>query len=263
MSDVLFCGCSYVSGEGFNEERENPNLWVNLLCNSVFFKEYNKINVGKAGRSNQAIFSDAVQHLTEKKYEYAFVSWTSMPRYELELGVETYSTRQVFLPGLELIEHRLNDIVYNKEYLQKINDRFTSLAHQHYEILNLIFYVNSLIRLAKLTNTKLFFINSLCPWDDNYFVVQKNVLPEAYSNFTKKLINVVNRDDDEIFNIYSKMHDEYHHAGGIQEDFWLNLYQSLRSMLIDRNDDNIHPGPQSNRIYHTLLESSLKIKIKN
>ncbi len=256
MKKVLFSGCSYVSGVGFELGKEEPNLWVNLLHRNTHLKDHYLINCATGGRSNQGIFQDTVWHLTQEEYDYAFVSWTSMPRYELELGVETYASRAVFMPNGPLRDHNLNNITYNQQYLENIRDRFTTLAHLHFEILNLVYYVNSLVQLAKLTNTKIFFVNGLCQWDKNYFDRLDKVLPERYTNFTKRLINIEDRDDEEIFKIYNKMHNEYQLAGGIQEQFWLNLYESLRNLRIDVNEDHQHPGIKSNQLYFEILNQA-------
>jgi hypothetical protein len=257
MKSVLFCGCSYVNGDGWPLAQADPNLWVNLLQDCELLKEHRVIIEAKGGRSNHGIFLDAVWNITHHNHQYAFVSWTSMPRYELELGLETYETRQFFSPNIRLREHRLNDIVYSADYLKKINDRFTALAHLHHEICDLVRYVNCLVKIAQQTDTKIFFINALCPWDQDYFLFLDNVLPNSYTEFTKQLINIDNRDDTEIYQIYQKMHAEYNAAGGIKAEHWLNLYQSLRSLLIDTNQDGCHPGLKSNQLYNQLLHTAL------
>jgi hypothetical protein len=252
-----------VAGSGFQQTKLEPNLWVNLLHGSVSLRHLDLTNVGLGGRSNQGIFLDAVWNLVNDHYDYAFVAWTSMPRYEMEVGLEEYTTRQVFMPNLRILhDHRLNDIVYDQRYLKKINDRFVSLAHVHFEIVQLLRYVNSLIRVADLVNTKIFFINSMCPWDAGYFNKIQNVLPEKYTAFTQTILNMKNRDDDEIFRIYDKMHKELEGAGGIHEPYWLNLYQSLKSLQIDTNDDGVHPGIKSNQTFARFLESNFKDKLE-
>jgi hypothetical protein len=250
MKHVLFAGCSYVSGVGWPLEQQDPNLWVNLLHQNTRLKEYNLLNPSTGGRANSGVFQDAVYYLTHYPVEYAVVSWTSMPRYELHLGVESYTTKAFFIPGLQQTARRVHQMDYSQSYLQNINDRFTSLANLHYEILNLIYYVNALVKLADHTGTRIFFVNALCPWDQNYFQRLESVLPNQYTEFTKKLLDVDTRDDQQVFDIYKKIHDEYYQAGGIQSQLWLNLYESLRSNKIDTNDDNRHPGIKSNQLYY-------------
>jgi hypothetical protein len=132
----------------------------------------------------------------------------------------------------------------------------------HLEILNLLYYVNSITNLAKLTNTEVFFINGLGPWDDNYFNQLTNVLPNSYTEFTKKLLNIENRDDKQIFALYEKIHNEYTEAGGIQSEYWINLYQSMKSTIVDYNNDDLHPGVQSNQNYSKLFNQAVNYRLQ-
>lgn len=260
MKNVLFCGCSYPAGAGFPFGHNDPSLWVNLLHKHGKFSNCQLTNASKSARSNSGIFQDAVYNLGTIHYDYAVICWTSVPRYELELGVETYSTKQLFTPNGPITKDiNLNQISYSKEYLSKIRDRFTSLVSDHYEILQIVHYVNALINLSARLGTKIFFVNSICPWDQYYFDKLENVLPDNYTYFTKKLINIENRSDQEIIAIYNKIHNEYNQIGGIQKHYWLNLYQSLRSMRVDVNQDSLHPGILSNKLYFEYLNDSIKL----
>ena len=258
MKHVLFVGCSYVAGSGWELEQQDPHLWVNLLHRNTNLKQYSLINHSRGGRSNAGIFQDAVWNIGRYPIEYAFVSWTAMPRYELSLGLELYETRAGFMPNGQCFDWNLNDIRYSKKYLENIRDRFTTLPHLHFEILNLIYYVNALVDIGNRVGTKIFFVNSMCPWDQNYFTRLHSVLPNQYTKFTQKLINCDNRDDHEIFSLYDKLHNEYDQAGGIQESHWLNLYNSLVSQKVDVNSDGAHPGIKSNQLYYTQLHQALQ-----
>jgi hypothetical protein len=256
MKYTLFAGCSYTTGSGFELEKNEPSLWVNRLYHKCF-SHTTQLNVSRGGRSNAGIFQDTVKVLLTYPVEYAIVEWTSMPRYELELGFETYPTRQCFIPNLKCHTHNLNDINYTSAYLTSICERFTSLAHDYYEISNLIEYVNTIVNLAQLTKTKVFFINGLCPWDNNFFIKKESVLPSEYTTYTQKLLNTDNRDDNEVFQLYNTMHDNFINLGGIHELLWLNLYNSMRLNKIDVNDDCVHPGINSNNLYFDLFSNLL------
>lgn len=259
MKKVLFCGCSYTSGVGFELGSKEPQLWVNLLHQQGKFSGCELVNVALSGRSNSGIFQDAVYNLTLNHYDYAVVAWTSMPRYELDLGIETHSTRCVFHPNGIMRDVWCSDISYSKEYLQEINNRLTTLASYHREISNLIYYVNALINLSNKIQTKIFFVNSMCPWDNNYFKKVKAQLPSNYTDFTKQILYAEHRDDEAVFVLYNKIHQEYEQAGGIQQQHWLNLYSSQQSLKIDVASDNRHPGIKSNHIYFELLNSQIAL----
>ena len=256
MKYTLFAGCSYTNGNGFDLQKNEPCLWVNQLHNK-FFSHTNQLNVSQGGRSNAGIFQDIVTAILTYPVEYAIVEWTSMPRYELELGFETYNTRQVFIPNLKCPDRKVHNINYSSSYLTSICDRFTSLAHDYYEISNLVKYVNTIVKLSQLTNTKVFFINGLCPWDNNFFIKKKAALPSEYAVYTQKLLNVNSRDDFEAFQLYNIMHDNFINLGGIHESLWLNLYNSLLTNKIDVNQDGVHPGIKSNNLYFELFSDLL------
>jgi hypothetical protein len=257
---TLFSGCSFTAGIGFELEKQEPGLWVNLLHKSVpELAKTQLINISQGGQSNENIFASAVHSiLHDRSIQYVFVAWTSVPRYEMSLGLELYATHHAFIPNSKYKDHNLHNIVYTSDYLSKINDRITTLAHPHYEIYKIVSYTNSLLALAKLSNIKIYFINAICPWDDNYFTILQNVLPSQYTKFTQELISTETRADAEIFALYNKIHNEYSQLGGIQAKHWLNLYSSMRNMRVDVNDNGTHPGLQSNQTYFQYFKNMLE-----
>lgn len=257
MKQVLFAGCSYTAASGFELGKDDPRAWVNLVHKNSWLAKYELNNVASGGRSNAGIFQDAVLHMSKGDTAVAFVAWTSVPRYAMHLGLETYDTSAIFVPNCELRDHNLHDIKYSKRYLHSIRDRFTSLAHPHYEILQLLDYVNALVNLARLAEIQLYFINALCPWDDGYFDRLSDVLPESYTEFTKQIIKTKTRDDAEVFEIYNNIHTQYEQAGGIQPRHWINLYGSFRQQLVDFNSDGRHPGTESNQLYYRQITQVL------
>jgi hypothetical protein len=263
MKSALFAGCSFVAGSGWPGRKQDPRLWVNLLHQDAVLADHRLHNVAQGGRSNAGIFQDAVSAISQLQPDMAFVSWTNVPRYEMHLGLETYETKCNFMPNAPLWDFKLNDIDYTQSYLENIRDRFTSLAHPHFELLNLVSYVNSLVNLSKILGFQLFFINAMCPWDAGFFDKKTNCEPRDFTDFTQKIINTNNRDDHEIFKLYDKIHKEYTDLGGIQETYWLNLYNPLRKQQIDVNEDGGHPGIKSNQQYYQALKQALLNQIGN
>jgi hypothetical protein len=254
---TVFSGCSYTAGTGFELEKNEPTLWVNQLYDKCF-SHTTKLNLGQGGRSNAGIFQDTMQALVSYSVDYAIVEWTNTPRYELELGFELYSTRQVFMPRTHCPSVNTHSINYSSDYLNKIRDRFTTLAHDCYEILNLVNYVNTILKVSKLTNTQVFFVNGMCLWDQDFFAKKLNCLPDQYTKYTQQLLNSNTRNDEEVFKLYHKMHNNFDNEGTINQSHWLNLYNSMRSQRIDVNQDNIHPGIQSNNLYAEQFSNTLK-----
>jgi hypothetical protein len=259
----LFSGCSYVYGTGLENNYQNPNHFSNILANNFFGAEHYIHNIGVPGYSNERIFLDSLHYLTKNHYDYAFICWTSLSRYVFWLGLELYESRRSFTPGSSFpIEHNGNDISWSSSQLGDFQNKFLLLNHQHYYIRDLVDYVNILIDVAKSKGTKIFFINSLLPWDQYYFDhIDKNVLPSMLTNYTNELLNSDSRNDTDINLLYQMIHNHYIDNGGIQEEHWLNLYQSFYNMMIDFGDDNVHPGIKSHQLFANMLIKNITATI--
>ena len=270
MKKVVFSGCSFTAGTGWDpsvdECRKFKNLWVNLCANNIdSLKSLELVNVGQASASNTIIFENTVDEISKhgSAIDTMFCQWTAMPRYRFSLGLERWSTVVRTEPtrkGNQDI-HLSDGTKFTKEYLDKFFNQFNALHHLHPEILKVVRYTNILKRLAAAFDIKIYFINGICPWDNNYFVKLSgpNILPENYTHFTKTLIlDIKNRDDADILELYNTIHNDYECEGGIDPNDWINLYGSMNQSKIDTNPDNLHPGIQSNQLYYQQISNFLK-----
>jgi hypothetical protein len=262
MLQTIFVGCSYTAGSGFDKQCNEPGLWCNLLHQNISdLRRTEYINLGAPGASNELIFRTASRALLDYHPKFIIVQWSSYPRFNLLLGIETYSTKQLFAWDCKPLDHNLHKGTYSSSYLTSVRNRFLSLENPHNQIVNIVSYVNILIKLAHICDSKILFVNGLCSWDDNYFAKLDNVLPNQYTNFTQYLLDVQTRNDEEIFKLYNIIHNDYECQGGIQQSHWLNLYQSLKHHKIDVNKDLLHPGLESNKFYYNLLSPTLIEKL--
>lgn len=257
------------SGVGLNKDdveldaKDHPNLWVNLSCKNIpEFKNLELLNLSKGGSSNQRIFNSVVEAISQyTDIDYIVCAWTSVPRYNFNIGFELYDTEEVFVPNRQQIrDHRLNQGIYTDKYLRDLSTRFLALHDLHYEIVYVLRYINIITNLIKHHGTKLININALGPWDKQFF----NVLPDTaspldYTKFTQELLNISNRDDEEILQLYQKQHEQYNSHGGIREHTWVNLYNSFFDEYVDTNYDGVHPGIESNQKYFQLVQRYMQI----
>lgn len=270
MSKVIFAGCSFTAGSGWDELgvvencKNSPNLWVNLCCNQIDqLKNLELVNLGKGGASNSEIFTIATRAIAESQSDVSmlFCQWTAMPRYNFSVGFELWPTTEQLSPNARSkFDVNLNrGDKWSRKYLDDLLDRLLVLHHLHHEIVKVVEYSNILQKLAKQFGIKLFFINGLCPWDQDYFVRLTGVMPEQYTPFTKKeILNIDSRDDNDIFKLYNIMHTDYDLAGGIDKTTWINLYDSFLENKTDLNFDKMHPGTQSNQHYFQQIKTFLE-----
>ena len=270
MNKIVFSGCSFTAGSGWNKDnieaecKSHPDLWVNLCCNQINqLKNLEIINIGVGGSSNTEIFELAAQTIAEYGFAISvmFCEWTSMPRYIFDVGFELWPTTER-IPRGSKYTHDINlncGKHWDRKYINDLLDRFFVLHHLHREIIKVVRYSSILQKLAQKFNIKLYFINGLCPWDQDYFVRLVDAMPEQYTPFTKKeILNIESRNDEDIFKLYKLMHDNYDLAGGIDTSDWVNLYNSMQQNLIDTNYDNKHPGTKSNQLYFQTIKTFLE-----
>ena len=253
MNTTVFVGASVTVGAGLPKEKNDPDSWVNRLHG--FIPELNStalINLANGGTSNEAIFHDAVDSLASSP-KYLFVAWTSFPRLRINPSVELYETGQIWTAGSTLTDINFLNLNYSKKYLTDIKNRFLDLLHDHYEIIKVLKYSQTITKLSKLTNTKLFFINATLPWDDNYFIKLPHTQLTDTTRYTQSILEADSRDDAEYWGIYDKIHSDYA-AVGLPDARWINLYQSYQpNFVIDLGTDNQHPGPLSNLAFSEFL----------
>lgn len=269
---VLFAGCSYTAGSGLirtepgatTDTKSSPDLWVNLCHQHIReLAEFAVINTGQSGASNREIFQQVMAALSKfgSSIDTVFCQWTSMPRYNFNVGFELWDTSESLMT-----EQRSHDINLNRgdhwprHYVTDLLDRLRVMHHLHWEILQVVEFVNIIKGLAKQIGVdRVYFINGLCPWDHDYFTWLADAQPESYTGFTKReILNIVSRDDSEIHRLYDMAHSQYRAAGGIDPSDWINLYGSFMQRRVDFNFDGIHPGIKSNRIYHELIKQRIQ-----
>lgn len=252
--NLLFSGCSFTEGIGLDLHAEDPANYCNVFSKMAFVDTpYSMKNIGVRGHSNLRIFLDTCDNIVRSHYDFVFVGWTGYPRHVMWTGLEEYETRRTLMPRTHVEEHNGNYLSFSSEFLNDLRDKFVLSASTHHDILDIVRYINILVELGNLKNTKVYFLNNICQWDNDYFNRIENPWASKLTPYTNKLLSSHNRDNRQIATLYNKMHDDYESLGGIQESKWLNLYDSFQRMQLDVGNDNLHPGKLSHQHYGNLL----------
>lgn len=256
MKKLLVVGCSFTKGTGLDGEDKNEKLWVNQL-HKKYWADHELLNLAKVGKNNEWIFFETMTALIKEHYDTVIVAWSSIPRFHINVGLELYSTHSRLTDDQAEIRLNSGEVFTNADQ-KKIGDILRRMHHDHWHILDLIKYVNTLIEIQKLHQGKIWFVNALCPWSDRYFEKKSLKYPSDLSEYEQKLLAVSNRDDEEIFKLYEKIHNEYSYYGGIHQENWLNLYESLTQLAIDHaSETDHHPGLLSQDLFLKKLEQKL------
>jgi hypothetical protein len=257
MKQILAVGCSMTKGHGLEKESQDPKLWVNRIFESIGTVN----NLSMTGRNNRIFHETMSALLREKnKYDIVLVAWSAIPRYCFHVGLELYPVHTM----LSNIDINLNNhVTISGSWLAKIGDNLKKIHNDHWDILDLVKYVNALIMIHETSPTKkIFFVNTLSPWCRDYFKQKIIVRPSDLDFYEQDLLQVETREDDEIDAIYRMIHKQYSYYGGINESHWLNLYDSLGSMQVDNvSATDAHPGYISQEKYSEYLGRILREKL--
>jgi hypothetical protein len=289
MKKILVAGNSYLSGFGFKQGPTDSRLMVAQMCNKLFDSpEIN--NLAVTGSHARTIFQTTALELSQRHYDIVFVGWSLSPHFAFDLGLELYSTYTI------LSEYDINinpNIRISGKKLKKIGDELKKYMNDHWSLLDIVKYVNTLKYIQQTCNKgKIFFINLSLPCPMDYFNYSNYTRPSDLPGYVQNLLNVEHRDDEEIRKLYNMIQSQYAEAGGICEENWLNLYSPLVSMQVDTVDSlfdkrnkpfahfyysqqeldrlgsgplppgESHPGPMSQDIFANYLLPILKKKLE-
>jgi hypothetical protein len=250
---ILISGCSFSAGYGMPGGISDEKNWPNLLANKLGINSIT--NVAKTGANNHWIFLETISAMMHNHYDLILVQWSAIPRFNAKVGLELHSVDTMLDDDVNIVGHE----TIKKEWLMEIKNRLLRIHNDHWDILDLVKYINVLIELqVRARQGKIFFINGLGPWSHDYFEKKQISLPNDLDHFTYNLLQVELRDDDEIFKLYDMIHENYAYYGGIQEQHWLNLYRPMTRLKIDTiksNDD--HPGFESQPLFTDLFAQQI------
>ena len=256
---MLFCGCSITAGAGLPGEKTCPQLWVNQIADLIGSTQAE--NAAMTGRNNYWIFMETLCKIINDSYDIVIVAWSGIPRYCFHAGLELYSTHTM------LYDMDINLVGGNTvpgKWLQETGDRLRKLHNDHWDIVELIKYVNTLSHVQHARGGQIFFVNAMCPWSADFFAKKYITVPTDLDPYTHDLLQCDLRHDDDIFELYHMIHEQYAQVGTVRPELWLNLYSSLRSMQIDNaSRTDHHPGIQSQETFVQCLWSTLKQKIES
>ena len=262
VNKILIVGCSFSSGCGMPGEHSNPHIWANQLSKKLGATTVK--NAAKTGANNHWIFLETISELIKDQYDLVLVEWSAIPRYKFKVGLELYPVDTLLNNNIELDNIDLvGQKTVSKKWLSVIKDHLLKIHNDHWDILDLVKYINVLIELqTRSRRGQIYFINGLGPWPDQYFVKKQIGLPSELDGFTRNLLQVDHRDDAEIFQLYDMIHQDYTAYGGIQQDHWLNLYQSQNNLKVDTiSAIDLHPGYASQDIFTEYFYQQLEEKL--
>jgi len=240
-----FTGCSFTVGVGLPLEKTDKNNYCNLVGEHYLA---GVTNLGQSGNSNYNIFMSAVNEMLTHKPDMLFVQWSGLTRKWLYPGPNTYITIGVDWP---LEDYIYRDLKFSRSQLRFFNNQYQLLNHDFQNIIAVINYSNILSKLGNVT-----FVNGLLPWSEDLANLQTLTNPaEQFSEYTKNLLDFDNRDDKELTELFLEL---YKHIQSLNTKQWVNMFNSMFALRIDKGNDDIHPGPKSHKQYSNMIINHLE-----
>jgi hypothetical protein len=100
--------------------------------------------------------------------------------------------------------------------------------------------------MANASGTRAVFINGLVPWtrDLSYDLSTANIAAQL-SDYTKSIMDFDHRDDQEIVNFVQQLQ---HNFKKINQDLWVNIFNSMQTNVVDIGPEGHHPGILSHQL---------------
>lgn len=240
---ICFNGCSYTVGEGFESEDRDAYVYDRLVANDL---NLIRTNIAKGGSSNYLIFMRSAEAIMFNYYDIVVTQWSALNRLWLFPGPDTQ-----FFVNSEDKSYRYRDIYINKKEHKKLKEKLLILNHDYQNIIDVINYCNILENLAAQSGVDCVFTNGLIPWTEDLFSYNENLNLSDLSDYAKQILEFDYRDDAEMVNYLIKLKSSF---DTLNTEIWVNIFQPMNQLSIDRGLLGHHPGIESNKIFATMLK---------
>jgi hypothetical protein len=244
INNILVTGCSATSGYNYQDDPNDPRIWVQRICGKLF-PDATVINRARTGKNNHWIFLETMSALCKDHYDLVIVQWSWLTRLHMTLGLETWATDSKLTDSYDI--HLHNGVVISKKWQESLGNTIRSVSNKHWYILDLIKYVNILIQIQESRNQKIIFVNGGVVWPENWFDKQPNLTqPSDLLPFVQDMLDVDSRDNEQIFELHDMIYSQYAEYGSIRPEYWINLYKPIHESKIDTiSNTDQHPGDKS------------------
>lgn len=225
-----FGGCSITMGAGFRDEKNDPQIYPNLIgCAD---------NCAEGGSSNLKIFTRAAKALLDRQHDVYFVQWSALHRHWVYP-----SPKHGFYIGsysdLNIVD-------------QNFVAQYQLLNHDYSNIMSLIDYTRILQQMADDAGRDIWFINGMVPW------TQDMLTGGSPSDYAQTLYQGL--DDVEVQDFGERLRNNLELIDWTQ---WINPWHSIRDMQEDNAPLDDHPGPQTHRKIANMIIDSIDTSKEN
>jgi len=232
MQNILVSGCSFTEQCGFTKQNQPLYHWPYLLANHY---KASITNIGKNAGTCEEIFYRTQEQVLSKSYDLVVVLWTYPHRRWAYSSYNNVDEWTILTPPTGPVGKNA-DISGVKDY-----------AHLHYKHFDNA-YMNLKRFLLQVKGLEL--VLKQC--NQNYVFIQgcdtlcKEVYDRNLTSDMKDMLDFHNRPDEYIFEKLDNLRNILTSIDFDNTIEWLDY--SFYDKKLDRADDNVHPGPLSNKL---------------
>lgn len=242
---ILVAGCSFTSGWGFSQDKEDPAIWPNQVQHILGCQ---LDNIAQTSASNNDIFLSTLKQITAHRYDLVLVQWSALNRITVSPSP---------------LANQL--VLYNDQYLrEELTFLSTVEINSFLKVLSILNqdwkHFNQLIDMVEIlqTHPNVYFINGLLPWTADFFnnVIESLPTNNKVDKFTKQLIQF-DQYPDQLLTKF--LRDVNQRRDILNKKNWVNLTKSWQHSKIDTlSDQDQHPGPLSQQQFAKQILNFLK-----
>lgn len=242
---ILVAGCSFSSGWGFPQTKNNPIIWANQLQRMLGCQID---NVSQTSASNSDIFLSTLKQLRTQDYNLVLVQWSGLNR--ITVSPSPLAT-QVLLHNDNYLREELK--LFSAQEISGFLKILTTL-NQDWK------HFNQLIDMIRILQSfpNVYFINGLLPWSESFFNNSVESFPTdvKLDEFTQHLIQVDQYPDQLLTEWLLEVKQQ---RSILIKKNWINLTTPWKSSKIDTlSAQDQHPGPLSQQQFANQILNFLK-----
>lgn len=204
--------------------------------------QWSRDNYAKRGASNLLIFLNAAQCMQSGRYDSVFVQWSALNRLWLFPAPDA----TIDINSLLHVNFDYRGVTINRKDRKQLHDLLSFLNHDFHNILQLIDFCCILETMSKQIGCDVYFINGLVPWTRELAdEMVHDDLSTFLSAYTKEILDFDQRDDLEILGFLDVLRQKFR---SLSQNLWINLFDSMQSLCLDKGPLGHHPGIQSHAV---------------
>lgn len=238
---ILVSGCSFSSGHGYDNLKQNPAIWPNLLASQLSCQVD---NVAETASSNHDIFLATMLAMSKVDYDMVIVQWSAKNRITLSPSPANPRVIASYFDS-----HLVNELyAFTDKEIEAYQKIMVTLNQDWKHYFDLV----DMITTLQQSKTPVYFVNGLLPWIREFFTDDK------VDAFTKRLVQSDQFGPEDTAQFIEKVNSAKYL---IDKSRWVNLTVSWYQSKIDtvsKQDD--HPGPKSQKLFADQIFKFLKEK---